>query len=239
MGKFGKLFTGRYDDTVKTRGGRKDFPTGTFVAVCDKIMAHKTDDDEPRTYLKAYFTILAVERGGDDTAVGNQHTIAFFKSGKFKFFERDTKSLAGAVRGLDVEETDALKKETVNEILENEAHGRVLRIRAVQKSQESKKEEGKKKTFTNVEYLGRLDKAEITTLFEDDPKGLKKFFPQGLSKDGRGVGFGDDSEEPTVENENDSEDGDDEEPAPKPKAKAKAKPKADEESDDEDEESDD
>ena len=216
MSKLGNLFD-RYDNSVKVKGARQDFPTCTVLAVLDKIEALKTDDDEPRTYLKSHWTVVSVERG--EIEVGDQKTIAYFKHKKHKFFERDTKALAGACAGLDRSETDALTGSQVNDILSDGAAGRVLRLRCVQKTQESKKEEGKTVSFTNVEYVGRADRDEILAAVEDKAT-LRRFFPKGLDAEGRGVGF--------------DESAEDEDEAPAPKAKPKAKRPV-ESSDDEDE----
>lgn len=216
MGKIGKMFD-RYDDTVKVKGGRKDFPTCTVLAICDRFQMFKTDDDEPRSYLKSFWTVMAVERG--EIEAGEQKTIAYFKHKKHKFFERDTKAAAAAFMGLDGEEGDALKKAEIARILEEEAPGRVLRLRCVRKEPvESKSEDGKKKSgFTNVEYVGRIDLDEIKATL--DKKEIKTFFPKGLDAEGRGIGFGEDPEE--VENENENENEDEDEAPRKPAKKAK------------------
>lgn len=211
--KFGGKLFDRYDDTVKVGGSRKDFPTCTVMAVCNKITDHETDDG--LDYLKAHFTVLTVERG-DETEPGQQHTIAFFKRAKTKFFERDTKDLARSLLGLDKEEGSALKTAQVLETLETGASGVVLRIRAKRTTQESKKEEGKTVSYTNVEYLGRCDKAEILAAIPDKAERLT-FFPKGLDAEGRGIGFGEEDE--------------DGEEAPAPKRKAKPAAEEDEDED--------
>ena len=230
MGGIGKMFD-RYDDTVKVKGGRKDFPTCTVLAICDRFQAFKTDDDEPRTYLKSFWTIMSVERGEVDA--GDQKTIPYFKHKKHKFFERDTKAAAACFMGLTGEEADALKKAEIARILEEEAPGRVLRLRCVRKEPtESKAEDGKKRNgFTNVEYVGLIDLEEIRATL--DKKQIKTFFPKGLDEEGRGIGFGEvPDEEAEVENENESEEDEDE--APRKKAKKPARKAVDESDDGED-----
>jgi hypothetical protein len=215
MSKFGGKLFDRYDDTVKVGGSRKDFPTCTVMAVCNKVTHHETDDG--MDYLKAHFTVLVVEKG-DETEPGQQHTIAFFKRAKTKFFERDTKDLARSLLGLDKEEGSALKTAQVMKTLESGASGVVLRIRAKRTTQESKKEEGKTVSYTNVEYLGRCDKAEILAAIPDKAERLT-LFPKGIDAEGRGIGFGED------------EGDEDEAPAPKAKGKKAAPVEEDEDED--------
>lgn len=223
--KFGGKLFDRYDDTVKVSGSRKDFPTCTVAAVCDKVTSEETDDGTD--YLKAHFTVLWVERG-DETDQGRQHTIPFFKRAKTKFFERDTKDLARAILGMDREQGNALKTGQVLKTLETLASGTVLRIRATQKTQEAKAKDKdgntKTVTFTNIEYLDRLGEADVLEGL-GDKKLLKQFFPQGFDDTDRGIGFGEESEE---ELEAEAEPEAEDEPAPprKPAAKAPAGKKA-------------
>lgn len=212
----------KYDDSVKTKGSRRDFPTGTFVVVGDKCESLETDDDQPQLYLKAHFTIISVERGEAD--VGGQHTVPYFKKKKFKFFERDTKRLAGAIRGLGTEETDSLKAGTVLKILDQELPGTVLRVRCkAQERQKKGEDDGVTSKWTDVEFVGRLDEEEVMAALDGDKKLLRQFFPQGLDKAGRGIGFGDDA----------GADDEDEDEAPKVKSK-KAKPVVEDDDEDED-----
>ncbi len=218
-----------YKNDTSVQSNRRDFPTCRVFAINDGFFEKVTYETE-KPYLQSHWTIVAVlDDGEGGVSKGDQHTISFFPSKKYRFFERETKMCAGRLRGItSLKAIDKLETADVKAVFHGtkkkpaEGPGVVLELKCKRHEED---EENEKSAFTRVDFIRRVGAEELTQALSK--KDLKLFFPNGMDEEGRAIGH-------ALHEEDESEDEEDE----KPRKKGKSKPR-DEEDEEEDEEEED